>query len=229
MGRCVYQFSLSSFFPSPTSLFTADWKLKKGGWGAFFRPSRSSLNASPSANISSESAMFADTALFVCLLTRRREYFQDESLFSFLFFSLFFLLQPLPQLWTLLDVQSRLSHHPRENLPVISQLRVKAELLDSSAQQTFAALSWTKVLISFQIRGSLPIRPPALPSCGCTAPPLNTLPVTWHFYPRPPPAAAGSGGRAFSRLVFQRDDLPQTPSETCLSGDKVAGGVGGGG
>lgn len=112
--------------------------------------------------------MFADTALFVCLLTRRRKYFQDESLPPservWLFF-LSFLLSFLSFSATVPAVDSFgcSESHPRENLPVISQLRVKAELFDSSAQQTFAALSWTKVLISFQILGSLPIRPSAHP------------------------------------------------------------------
>lgn len=100
-------------------------------------------------------------------LTRRRKYFQDESLpparFSFSLSSLYsFFRSRCLSCGRFSDVQSRLSHRG-ENLPVISQLRVKAELLDSSAQQTFAALSWTKVLISFQILGSLPIRPPARP------------------------------------------------------------------
>lgn len=112
--------------------------------------------------------MFADTALFVCLLTRGRKYFQDESLppsERVRLFFLSFLLSFLSFSATVSAVDSFgcSECHPRENLPVISQLRVKAELLDSSAQQTFAALSWTKVLISFQILGSLSIRPPSHP------------------------------------------------------------------
>lgn len=31
VGRFVYQFSLSSLFHSPTSLFTVDWKIRGGG------------------------------------------------------------------------------------------------------------------------------------------------------------------------------------------------------